>query len=61
MDNEELITTKELCEWLKIGRTTANRWKNDNGMPYIGMGRTLRYKKSDVLKWLEDQKNKNDK
>lgn len=58
MDNEELLTTPELCKWLKIGRTTAWRWRQE-GMPYLGEGSSLRYRRSDVLKWLEEKKDKN--
>ena len=57
--DEELITTKELCEWLKIAKSTASRWRNE-GMPYIGKSSALRYKKSELLKWL-DEKNKEEK
>jgi excisionase family DNA binding protein len=49
---EELLTTPELCKWLKISRGTAWRWREE-GMPYIGQGKSLRYRKADVLKWLD--------
>ncbi len=53
---ENLITTPELCEWLNISKATASRWRS-SGMPFYGKGRTLRYKKSEILKWLKEQKN----
>jgi len=52
MDNEELLTTQELCKWLQIGRVTAWRWRQQ-GMPYLGERKSLRYRKRDILKWLE--------
>lgn len=52
--DEELIDTPQLCEWLKISKATASRWRS-TGMPAIGKERTYRYKKSEVLKWLEEQ------
>lgn len=57
---EELITTPQLCEWLKISKATASRWRVQ-GMPYIGKERSLRYKKSEVLKWLDSQKENENK
>lgn len=51
---EELITTKELCEWLKISKATASNWRKQ-GMPYYGKDRSLRYKKSEVQKWLKEK------
>ena len=51
---EDLITTTELCEWFKVSNTTVMRWRRD-GMPYIGAGKSLRYKKSEVLAWLKSR------
>jgi len=47
---EELITTSELCKWLKISRATAYNWRIE-GMPYVGNGRSIRYEKSKVWEW----------
>lgn len=51
---KELLTTPELCKWLKIGRVTAWRWRNE-GMPFLGQGKRLRYEKSKVMKWLNEK------
>lgn len=55
--DKELITTPELCEWLKISKATASRWRS-TGMPFYGKGRTLRYEKEEVLKWLKEEQKK---
>lgn len=52
---DDLLTQAELCQWLKITSMTAYRWR-ERGMPYIGKGKGIRYKKSDVEQWLENQK-----
>ncbi|HBL49644.1 MAG TPA: hypothetical protein DD738_15735 [Ruminiclostridium sp.] len=49
------MTTKELCEWLKISKATASNWRKQ-GMPYTGKDRSLRYAKSEVQQWLDSQK-----
>jgi predicted site-specific integrase-resolvase len=54
---EQLITTPELCDWLRITRQTASRWRQE-GMPYYGKARSLRYDKEEVKKWLEEQRQK---
>lgn len=54
---EELIKTKELCDWLRVSNTTVMRWRNE-GVPYIGKGRSLRYKRSEVEKWMQEQDGK---
>jgi len=51
---EELLTTAELCEWLKVGRTAVWKWRK-NGMPFMGSGKTIRYEKEKVLKWLNER------
>lgn len=51
---EPLMTTSELCEWLKVAKSTVTNWRK-NGLPYIGKERAYRYKRSEVLKWLEEQ------
>lgn len=51
----DFITTKELCEWLKISPNTANNWRR-KGLPYVRVGNTVRYKKEEVEKWIEGQK-----
>jgi predicted DNA-binding transcriptional regulator AlpA len=54
---EKYITTKELCDWLRISRSTATLWRKQ-GMPYFGKDRSLRYKKSEIEKWLNEQESK---
>ncbi|MBE3584853.1 MAG: helix-turn-helix domain-containing protein [Thermoanaerobacter sp.] len=50
---DELMTQEELCKWLKISPMTAYRWRK-KGMPYIGKGKSIRYEKKAVLKWLKE-------
>lgn len=52
--DEELITTTELCEWLKVAKSTVSNWRRQ-GLPHIGKARAYRYKRSEVLKWLEER------
>ena len=55
MDKEEMfITSTELCKWLRVNKSTVSRWR-DKGMPHYGKDRAYRYKKSEVIKWLEEQ------
>jgi excisionase family DNA binding protein len=48
----DLMDENELCEWLKISVMTAYRWRKD-GMPYIKVGRLVRYDKEKVMAWLQ--------
>ena len=49
--DEGYITTPELCEWLKVAKSTVSKWRSE-GMPHVGTTRAFRYKKSEVLEWL---------
>jgi excisionase family DNA binding protein len=55
---DELLTQKELAEFLKITEMTLYRWRKE-GMPYIKAGKQVRYEKEEVLKWLKTR-DKND-
>lgn len=50
----EFITTPELCGWLRVSKSTVSRWRNE-GLPHYGKTRAYRYKKSEVLSWLNSQ------
>ncbi len=55
--DDEILTSREAQEFLKIGRTKLWELTKSNQLPAyrVGAGRTssLRYKKSELLAWLE--------
>jgi excisionase family DNA binding protein len=51
---DELLTDKQLREFLGISRTTLWRLRKEAGLPYGKVGRSYRYRKSDVLRWVSD-------
>jgi excisionase family DNA binding protein len=59
MENE-MLTVEELCAWLKVTRKTTERWRKD-GLPYIKVGRSVRFEKDEVLKWLKDNQREGQK
>lgn len=58
--DDNLLTVDELCEWLKVTRKTTERWRKD-GMPYLKIGRTVRFDKTEVVKWIEEKQNSSKK
>lgn len=52
--DDNLLTVDELCEWLKVTRKTTERWRKD-GMPYLKIGRTVRFDRTEVVKWIEEK------
>lgn len=52
--NDEILTIDELAEYLKVSRVTINRLR-DRGLPWFKVGKNVRFKKNEVLKWLDEQ------
>ena len=52
MDN--LITTKDLCNLLKVTRQTVANYRKE-GMPYKKFGILVRFNKDEVNEWLENK------
>ena len=53
----KMLNQKELCEWLKISRSTAERWRKE-GMPFIKIGgRSIRFETDQVTEWMASPKN----
>jgi DNA binding domain, excisionase family len=55
--NNELLTVEELSDILKISRTTIDRWRKE-GMPFMKIGRGIRFEFEDVKRWLDNNKGK---
>ena len=49
----KLLTNKELSELFKISRMTLNRWRG-LGMPFINIGKSIRFELEEVEKWIKD-------
>lgn len=56
-EHDELLTLDELCALLKIPKATAYKQRaTGTGPPGYRIGKHLRFKRSDVLAWLETKK-----
>ena len=57
---EEILTSQQARDFLKIGRTKLWELTKSRALPAyrVGKGRTsgLRYKRSDLLRWLESNR-----
>lgn len=55
-DKNEILTTDELCSWLKLSRVTVWQLTKNGILPFIRIGNQKRYLKSDVLKKMKEFK-----
>lgn len=54
---EELLTTEELCDFLKLSRTSVWSLTKNGIIPFLRIGNHKRYQKIDVIKKLKEFKN----
>lgn len=50
-----LLTTQEVMDLLKVRRNTVYRLR-ESGLPYIKLGRSVRYDREDVIAWVRLKK-----
>lgn len=61
MSNDEIITIKELAEYLKIAEKTAYRFASEGKVPGFKVGGAWRFRKVEVDRWIKEQELSNKK
>jgi excisionase family DNA binding protein len=51
--DETFLTAPELARWLKVKLPTIRRWQWEEDLPCLRVGRLVRYRADEVLRWLE--------
>lgn len=54
-NNEELLTAKEISAYLSLHLHTIYNWVYARRIPYYKVGKSLRFKKSEILEWAKKQ------
>lgn len=57
---EDIFTKDELADYLRITVRMVDKLRSE-GMPFFRIGKLIRFKKDEVMKWLEDQQNEAEK
>ena len=57
--SEEILTLKEVADYLKLAEKTAYRLAAEGRLPGFKVGGSWRFKHEDVLQWIEEQKKNN--
>ena len=56
MNGEKFLTTEELAEIVKFSTKTLISWrKQKKGPSWLKLGHAVRYRESEVLRWMKDQ------
>lgn len=57
MSDDEIMTLKEVADYLKLAEKTAYRLAAEGKIPGFKVGGSWRFKHSDIESWIDDQKN----
>jgi len=55
--SDEIMTLKEVADYLKLAEKTAYRLAAEGKLPGFKVGGSWRFKKEDILQWIEESKN----
>lgn len=61
MSDDEIMTMKELAEYLKIAEKTAYRFAAEGKIPGFKVGKAWRFSKKEIELWIASQKPKRGK
>lgn len=50
---QQVMTAKQLADYLQLNEVTIYKWARLGEIPVVKVGRTLRFKKDIIDKWLE--------
>lgn len=59
-ETDEILTLKEVAKYLKLAEKTAYRLAAEGKIPGFKVGGSWRFKKEDIINWIEDRKKCND-
>lgn len=53
--NDQILTVRELAEYLKIAEKTAYRFVSEGKLPGFKVGGAWRFRKAEVDRWIKEQ------
>lgn len=57
MPDEQLMSIKDVADFLKLNQTTIYAWAQKGTLPGYKLGRTWRFRLSDIEAWLQERRN----
>lgn len=55
-DSGHYLTTEEAAQFLKVSLVSIHNWKKEKGLMFYRVGRSIRFKKSDLIAFTEKQR-----
>lgn len=53
---DEILTLKEVADYLKLAEKTAYRLAAEGKLPGFKVGGSWRFKREDIYRWIEEKK-----
>ena len=53
MDQDVLLNVKQVAQYLQLKQSTIYSWAQDGKIPAIKIGRTWRFRRTDLDAWLQ--------
>lgn len=57
MRDEQLLSIRDVAEFLQLNQTTIYAWAQQGTLPGYKLGRTWRFRLSEIEAWLEKRRN----
>ena len=57
MPDEQLMSIRDVAEFLQLNQTTIYAWAQQGMLPGYKLGRTWRFRPSEIEAWLEKRRN----
>jgi excisionase family DNA binding protein len=55
MSGDEILTAKELADFLKIAEKTTNKYAAEGKLPGFKIGSVWQFRKSEIDRWITEQ------
>jgi PTS system nitrogen regulatory IIA component len=56
VEPERLLTVRDVAKWFKVHEKTVYEWAERGKLPFIRLGKRLRFQADDILQWLASRK-----
>jgi excisionase family DNA binding protein len=53
---DKLLTKNEICEYLKMSKSKIDILIRGKNIPYLKIGKNVRFNKDDMINWLFEKK-----
>lgn len=54
-NRDGLMRIEEAAEYLGFAKQTLRNWVSDGRIPYVKIGRSVRFRRSELDEWVEEQ------